>query len=110
MAASASKGGSWMDTILNLIPGRRAAASNEPSEDAIKRTHDNLRCLTLPEKKNCLFKAILPGKSPCYMHPLPCEMPCTLGSWLVQDTFLSVVGFGAVCLLYSLSLSIIWHT
>ena len=48
MAASASKGGSWMDTILNLIPGRRAAASSEPSEDAIKRTHDNLRCLTLP--------------------------------------------------------------
>lgn len=32
-----------MDTILNLIPGRRAAASNEPSEEAIRRTHDNLR-------------------------------------------------------------------
>lgn len=45
MAASASKGGSWMDTILNLIPGRRAAASSEPSEEAIKRTHDTLRCL-----------------------------------------------------------------
>ena len=45
VAASASKGGSWMDTILNLIPGRRAAASSEPSEEAIKRTHDTLRCL-----------------------------------------------------------------
>ena len=44
MAASAAKGGGWMDTILNLIPGRRAAASAEPSEEAIKRTHDNLRC------------------------------------------------------------------
>ena len=33
-----------MDTILNLIPGRRAAASAEPSEEAIRRTHDNLRC------------------------------------------------------------------
>lgn len=43
MAASAAKGGGWMDTILNLIPGRRAAASSEPSEEAIKRTHDNLR-------------------------------------------------------------------
>lgn len=45
VAAGASKGGSWMDTILNLIPGRRAAASSEPSEEAIKRTHDTLRCL-----------------------------------------------------------------
>lgn len=43
IAASAAKGGTWMDTILNLIPGRRAAASSEPSEEAIKRTHDNLR-------------------------------------------------------------------
>ena len=34
-----------MDTILNLIPGRRAAASAEPSEEAIRRTHDNLRCV-----------------------------------------------------------------
>lgn len=43
MAATAAKGGGWMDTILNLIPGRRAAASNEPSEEAIRRTHENLR-------------------------------------------------------------------
>ena len=48
VAASAAKGGSWMDTILNLIPGRRAAASAEPSEEAIKRTHDNLRSPLLP--------------------------------------------------------------
>lgn len=44
VAAAAAKGGAgWMDTILNLIPGRRAAASAEPSEEAIRRTHDNLR-------------------------------------------------------------------
>ena len=41
--AQQAKGGGWMDTILNLIPGRRAAASNEPSEEAIRRTHDSLR-------------------------------------------------------------------
>ncbi|CAL8462959.1 g2493 [Coccomyxa elongata] len=43
VATNTAKGGGWMDTILNLIPGRRAAASNEPSEEAIRRTHDNLR-------------------------------------------------------------------
>ena len=36
-------GGGWMDTILNLIPGRKQKATDEPSEDAIKRTHDYLR-------------------------------------------------------------------
>lgn len=35
--------GSWMDTILNLIPGRKQQSANEPSEEAIKRTHDFLR-------------------------------------------------------------------
>ena len=35
--------GGWMDTILNLIPGRKQQSSNEPSEEAIKRTHDFLR-------------------------------------------------------------------
>lgn len=48
MAATAAKGGGWMDTILNLIPGRRAAASNEPSEEAIRRTHENLRSVARP--------------------------------------------------------------
>lgn len=43
VATNTAKGGGWMDTILNLIPGRRAAASNEPSEEAIRRTHENLR-------------------------------------------------------------------
>jgi brefeldin A-inhibited guanine nucleotide-exchange protein len=43
-AAAAKGGGGWMDTILNLIPGRRAAASNEPSEEAVRRLHDTLRC------------------------------------------------------------------
>lgn len=36
-------GGGWMDTILNLIPGRKQKATDEPNEDAIKRTHDYLR-------------------------------------------------------------------
>jgi hypothetical protein len=49
MAAAQAKGnaGGWMDTILNLIPGRKQQASAEPSEEAIKRTHDYLRCATL---------------------------------------------------------------
>ena len=34
---------SWMDSILSLIPGRKQAACNEPSDEAIKRTHDYLR-------------------------------------------------------------------
>jgi brefeldin A-inhibited guanine nucleotide-exchange protein len=46
MTTTQTKGGGWMDTILNLIPGRRAAASNEPSEEAIRRTHENLRCIS----------------------------------------------------------------
>lgn len=40
----AAKQVSWMDSILSLIPGRKQAASNEPSDEAIKRTHDYLRC------------------------------------------------------------------
>ena len=36
-------GGGWMDTILNLIPGRKQKITDEPNEDAIKRTHDYLR-------------------------------------------------------------------
>lgn len=37
--------GGWMDTILNLIPGRKQQSANEPSEEAIKRTHEFLRWL-----------------------------------------------------------------
>ena len=33
-----------MDSILSLIPGRKQASSDEPSDEAIKRTHDYLRC------------------------------------------------------------------
>lgn len=33
-----------MDTLLSLIPGRKAQVSSEPSDDSIKRTHDFLRC------------------------------------------------------------------
>ena len=32
-----------MDTLLSLIPGRKAQVSSEPSDDSIKRTHDYLR-------------------------------------------------------------------
>ncbi len=33
----------WLDTFMNLIPGRKQQSSNEPSEEAIKRTQDYLR-------------------------------------------------------------------
>ncbi|KAL0051487.1 hypothetical protein WJX82_008426 [Trebouxia sp. C0006] len=42
-AAQPGQGGGWMDTILNLIPGRKQKITDEPNEDAIKRTHDYLR-------------------------------------------------------------------
>ena len=38
----------WMDSILSLIPGRKQAASSEPSDEAIKRTHDYLRWAAHP--------------------------------------------------------------
>ena len=40
--------GGWMDTIVNLIPGRKQAASAAPSDEAIKRTHEYLRCTIEP--------------------------------------------------------------
>ena len=44
LAAQAKQAaGGWMDTIVNLIPGRKQAASAAPSDDAIKRTHEYLR-------------------------------------------------------------------
>ena len=39
----AAQGGGFIDTILNLIPGRKQQASTEPTEDSIKKTHDYLR-------------------------------------------------------------------
>ncbi|KAL0026445.1 hypothetical protein WJX79_010345 [Trebouxia sp. C0005] len=42
-AAQPGQGGGWMDTVLNLIPGRKQKITDEPDEDAIKRTHDYLR-------------------------------------------------------------------
>lgn len=41
-----AKAVSWMDSILSLIPGRKQAYSNEPSDEAIRRTHDYLRCVS----------------------------------------------------------------
>lgn len=34
---------SRLDTIMNLLPGRAKAASAEPNDEAIRRTHDYLR-------------------------------------------------------------------
>ena len=42
-STAAGQGGGFMDTILNLIPGRRQQLQTEPDEEAIKRTHDYLR-------------------------------------------------------------------
>jgi brefeldin A-inhibited guanine nucleotide-exchange protein len=41
--AAAAAGAGWLDTIMNLIPGRAKAASSEPNDEAIRRTHDYLR-------------------------------------------------------------------
>ena len=38
-----AKAVTWMDSILSLIPGRKQAYSSEPSDEAIRRTHDYLR-------------------------------------------------------------------
>lgn len=40
--------GGWVETIVNLIPGRKQAASAAPSDEAIKRTHEFLRCVHGP--------------------------------------------------------------
>ena len=48
--AAAADGGAgagqagWLDTIMNLLPGRAKAASAEPNDEAIRRTHEQLRC------------------------------------------------------------------
>lgn len=42
-AGAASAG--WLDTIMNLLPGRAKAASAEPNDEAIRRTHEHLRCV-----------------------------------------------------------------
>lgn len=43
-AAAAGQAG-WLDTIMNLLPGRAKAASAEPNDEAIRRTHEQLRCV-----------------------------------------------------------------
>ena len=45
-SSKAAQAGGWMDTIMNLVPGRKQAAAAGPSEDAIQSMHDNLRCAT----------------------------------------------------------------
>ena len=56
-----------MDTILNLIPGRKQKATDEPNEDAIKRTHDYLRlslCLHVTHTVNSPCIAMFTDASP----------------------------------------------
>lgn len=43
--AKAAQSSGWMDNIMNLIPGRKQQANNEPSEENIKKTHEYLRCV-----------------------------------------------------------------
>ena len=33
----------WLDTIMAMLPGKQRAAAAEPTEEAIRRTHDALR-------------------------------------------------------------------
>ncbi|PSC72251.1 brefeldin A-inhibited guanine nucleotide-exchange 2-like [Micractinium conductrix] len=40
---AAAAGAGWLDTIMNLLPGRAKAASAEPNDEAIRRTHEHLR-------------------------------------------------------------------
>ena len=65
-AAQTGQGGGWMDTILNLIPGRKQKATDEPNEDAIKRTHDYLRS----GLHSCVSNSHgqLSVSSPCFNH------------------------------------------
>ena len=41
--AKQAQSSGWMDNIMNLIPGRKQQANNEPSEENIKKTHEYLR-------------------------------------------------------------------
>ena len=41
--AQAAASAGWLDTIMNLIPGRAKLATGEPNDEAIRRTHDYLR-------------------------------------------------------------------
>ena len=83
LAAQASKAagqqGGWMDTIMNLIPGRKQAASATPSEDAIQATHEHLRCPRQPYLVS--GPSVAPGGS---KWRLQCCSRCCLA--LVQQT------------------------
>ncbi len=47
---------SRLDTIMNLLPGRAKAASAEPNDEAIRRTHDYLRCVPLQRGCSALMQ------------------------------------------------------
>ena len=42
-SANAAAASGWLDTVMALIPGRQRAATAEPTEAAIRRTHEFLR-------------------------------------------------------------------
>ncbi|KAL4543975.1 hypothetical protein Ndes2437B_g01778 [Nannochloris sp. 'desiccata'] len=42
-ALGGGEAGGWLDTMMSLIPGRQRAAAAEPTEAAIRRTHEFLR-------------------------------------------------------------------
>jgi len=80
--------GGWMDTILNLIPGRKQQSADEPSEEAIKRTHEFLRCDLL---------------SKCSLHYCTPELPFSRCILLIEpplptDRFCSTPSSTTLCL------------
>lgn len=63
-----------MDTLLSLIPGRKAAVSSEPSDDSIKRTHDFLRS-ALQSYHRIGQHAWLVLAAMCWLHIFACRLP-----------------------------------
>ena len=76
-----------MDTLLSLIPGRKAQVANEPSDDSIKRTHEFLRygvlhCSLVPGGRNrshCLLGV------PRVWSPVALTVMSSLVLWLMSS-------------------------
>ena len=86
-AAAAAASASWLDTIMNLIPGRAKLASNEPNDDAIRRTHEYLRCVRgSPAPLYCHLRrclCLIERRKRAHLYAL-CPPP-TDASWRVHD-------------------------
>jgi len=75
-----AKAVTWMDSILSLIPGRKQAYSNEPSDEAIRRTHDYLRCEPTPSMSAiCRESALKKGLEMTILKPALAL--CQQASW-----------------------------